>query len=167
VHSHLYLGFKLLHVIAVILFLGNIITGLFWKAHADRSRDPKIIHSAIDGIIRSDRLFTIPAIYVILIGGFGAAIAGRYPILGTGWIFWSIVLFSISGIAFGSQVAPLQIKLRALTRAGAEAGQLDWTAYGALSRRWEMWGIIALATPAIATALMVLKPALPTLRDLL
>ena len=29
---HLYLGFKLLHVLAVALFLGNITTGIFWKA---------------------------------------------------------------------------------------------------------------------------------------
>lgn len=166
-HPHLYLGFKLLHVVFVILFLGNIITGLFWKAHADRSRNPAIIHSTIEGIIRSDRLFTIPAIYLIVIGGFGAAIAGRYPILGTGWIFWSIVLFLVSGFAFGSQVAPLQRKLREVARAGAEAGQLDWIAYRALSRRWEFWGMVALVTPAIATVLMILKPLLPGLRDLL
>ncbi len=164
---HVYLGFKLLHVVAVILFLGNIVSGLFWKAHADRSRSPAIIHNAIEGIISSDRLFTIPAIYLIVIGGVGAAIAGRYPILGTGWIFWSIVLFSVSGFAFGSQVAPLQRKLRAVALAGAETGQLDWATYGALSRRWELWGIVALAAPAIATALMILKPLLPSLRDLL
>lgn len=30
---------KLIHVAAVIIFLGNIITGLFWKAHADRTKD--------------------------------------------------------------------------------------------------------------------------------
>ena len=165
-NPRLYLGFKLLHVVSVIFFLGNIVTGLFWKAHADRSRDPKIIDSAIDGIIRSDRLFTVPAIHLIVIGGFGAAITGRHPILGTGWIFWSIVLFSVSGVAFASRVAPLQRKLRAVTRAGAEAGRLDWTAYAALSRRWELWGIVALATPAVATALMILKPLLPNLRDL-
>jgi|SRR5437867_3911029 len=162
---HLYLGFKLLHVLAVALFLGNITTGIFWKAHADRSRNPIIIGHMLEGIIQADRLFTMPPIIFILIGGFGAAIGGNYPILGTGWIFWSIVLFSISGFAFGNQVAPLQRKMLALVRRSGDA--LDWAAYRSLSRRWELWGAVALVTPAIAAGLMIMKPALPGLRDLL
>ena len=39
----MYALLKFVHVLAVILFLGNVITGLFWKAHADRTKDPKII----------------------------------------------------------------------------------------------------------------------------
>ena len=166
-HPHLYLGFKFIHVASVILFLGNIITGLFWKAHADRTRDPAIIRHALEGIIRSDQLFTVPSIIVIVIGGIGAAVAGRYPILSTGWIFWSIVLFSISGLAFGFQVAPLQTRLLTVARAGLEAGHLDWISYKTLSRRWELWGAVALLTPALAVALMIVKPLLPGLRDLL
>ncbi len=96
----MYLIFKLIHVSAVILFLGNIITGLFWKAHADRTRDPRMMANTLQGIIRSDRWFTIPGVIVITLGGFAAAIHGSIPILGTGWILWSIVLFSLSGFAF-------------------------------------------------------------------
>ena len=54
------LGLKLLHVVAVVLFLGNITTGLFWKRHLDRSRDPRLALAGIEGLIRSDRWFTIP-----------------------------------------------------------------------------------------------------------
>ena len=162
---HLYLGFKLLHVLAVALFLGNITTGVFWKAHADRSRNAAIIGHTLEGIIRADRLFTVPPVIFILISGFGAAIGGNFPILGTGWIFWSIVLFTISGFAFGTQVAPLQRKMLALARKGGDS--FDWAAYRSLSRRWEIWGAVALITPAIAAALMIMKPALPSLRDLL
>jgi len=46
----MYLALKLLHVLGVIVFLGNIITGIFWKAHADKSRDPRLIAHALDGI---------------------------------------------------------------------------------------------------------------------
>ncbi|TMQ55033.1 MAG: DUF2269 family protein, partial [Candidatus Eisenbacteria bacterium] len=59
---HLYLGLKLLHVLAVVLFLGNITTGVFWKANADRTRNPVVIANMLEGIIRADRLFTIPPI---------------------------------------------------------------------------------------------------------
>ena len=58
-----YLTLKMLHIVAVVLFLGNIITGVFWKDHADRSRDPRIILAILEGIVRSDRWFTIPLTY--------------------------------------------------------------------------------------------------------
>ena len=158
-----YLVWKLLHVIAVILFLGNITTGLFWKFHADGTRDPKVIAHAFEGIIRADRWFTIPGVIAIILAGVGAAVVGRFPILGTGWIFWSIVLFSISGIAFTWKVAPLQVRIVDLARAGMETKQMDWNLYHRLSRAWEVWGLVALLTPVAAVVLMVLKPNLPAL----
>ena len=157
----LYLIFKFFHIAAVILFLGNIITGLFWKAHADRTRDPRVIEHTLVGIIRSDRWFTIPGVVAILIAGFGAAIVAQIPILGTGWILWSIVLFSLSGLAFSFRVAPLQTQLAALAQAGVESGRFDWVRYHSLSRTWELWGLFALLTPVAAVVLMVLKPPLP------
>ena len=151
--------YKVIHLAAVIIFLGNIATGLFWKAHADRSSNPQIIAHTLHGIIRSDRWFTIPAIVIILIGGFGAASKGGLPILRTGWIFWSVVLFIMSGIAFSARVAPLQKQLFEL----AQASEFDWSRYRALSKAWEWWGAFALLTPVVAAVLMVLKPTLPGL----
>ncbi|MGH9260817.1 MAG: DUF2269 family protein, partial [Acidimicrobiales bacterium] len=143
----MYLWLKLLHIAAVILFLGNIITGLFWKLHADRARDARILAHTFDGIIRSDRWFTIPGVVLIVAGGVAAAIVGRMPLLGTGWILWSIVLFTISGVVFVLRVAPLQVELRALAQAGAEQGSFDWARYHRLARTWEIWGAVALVTP--------------------
>ena len=159
----MYLGLKILHLVAVVMFLGNITTGIFWKEHADRTRDPRIIAHAIAGIILSDRLFTLPGVTLILIGGLGAAILGHVPILRTGWLLWSIVLFSLSGVAFGAQVAPLQRRMVAVMQAGAESGSPDWAAYHALSRSWAFWGAVALLAPLAAMVLMVLKPPLPGL----
>jgi uncharacterized membrane protein len=155
-----YVAYKFIHIAAVIIFLGNIITRVFWKAHGDRTRDPGLIAHTLEGIIRSDRWFTIPCIFVIWAGGFGAAISGGMPILRTGWIFWSVVLFTFSGIVFSMRVAPLQKELAALARAGNE---FDWMRYRALSVRLEWWGSFALAAPVVAVVLMVFKPALPGL----
>src|SRR5687768_3958322 len=130
----LYLVLKFVHVFAVILFLGNIITGIFWKMHADRTRNPQVMAHTLDGIIRSDRLFTLPSIVVITLAGIATAIVGGLSILGTGWILWSIVLFSVSGLAFSFWVAPLQAKLAALARPAD--GQIDWARYHSLSRAW-------------------------------
>jgi uncharacterized membrane protein len=157
----LYLGFKLFHIAAVVLFLGNIITGLYWKAQADRTRDPRVIVHTFAGIIKSDRWFTVPGVIAITVAGLGTAIVGGLPILGTGWILWSIVLFSMSGLVFSFQVAPLQAQLATLARVGIESGQFDWERYHTLSRRWELWGLVAIVTPVLAVVLMVFKLALP------
>jgi uncharacterized membrane protein len=158
-----YQWLKLVHVLAVVLFLGNITTGIFWKAHADRTGDPRLIAHVMDGIIQSDRWFTIPGVVIIVLAGIGTAMAGDLPLLSTGWIFWSLVLFSVSGLAFSFRVAPLQKRMASVARAAADRGELERSGYSALSRSWAVWGLLALLAPLAAAVLMVLKPALPAL----
>jgi uncharacterized membrane protein len=76
----MYLLVKLLHIAAVIAFLGNIATGLFWHAHAARTRDPVLLGYVLGGIIRSDRIFTVPGVIAIVATGIAAAILGDIPI---------------------------------------------------------------------------------------
>ena len=154
----MYLWFKLLHLTAVIAFLGNITTGLFWHAHAARTRDPRLLAHTMLGIIRSDRLFTIPGVVFITGAGVAAAIMGGYPLLRTGWILWTLILFALSGLAFGIRVAPLQRKLHAMARSGEGDGAFDYAQYERVAKQWELWGGIALVAPLIGMALMVLKP---------
>jgi uncharacterized membrane protein len=154
----MYLLIKLLHIAAVIAFLGNIFTGLFWHAHAVRSRDPKLLAHAMAGVIKSDRLFTIPGVVAIVATGFAEAIYGGYPILRTGWILWALILFATSGVIFKFRVAPLQRRLRALANAAVESGNFDFANYQATAVRWDLWGAAALLTPIGALILMVLKP---------
>ncbi len=156
----MYLPMKLLHIVAVIAFLGNITTGLFWHMHAARTRDARLLAHTMDGIIRSDRLFTIPGVVVIITTGILAAIAGGLPLLRTGWILWTLVLFGISGLAFMAFVAPLQKRLLALAQAGSGKGIFDYAGYAVVARRWEIWGAVALLTPLAGLVLMVLKPVL-------
>jgi len=155
-----YLGWKLIHVLSVILFLGNITTGLFWAAHATRSRNFSLIASTFDGIIKSDRWFTLPGVFGIIISGVAAAMMTNLPLLRTGWILWPLVLFAISGIVFGLWVAPLQRKILGLATS-AEGSDQDFANFKKLYRRWELWGLLAIATPLAAAIIMVLKPALP------
>lgn len=155
-----YLLLKLLHIASVIAFLGNITTGLFWHAHAARTRDPKILAHVMDGIIQSDRLFTIPGVIGATVAGFALAIHMHLPILRTGWILWTLVVFSISGLLFMFRVAPLQQQVRACAREGAKSGRFEYERYRALALRWELWGAAALLTPLVGLVLMVLKPSL-------
>jgi uncharacterized membrane protein len=156
----MFLLIKLLHIIAVIAFVGNITTGIFWHAYAARTRDPKLLAYTMGGIIRSDRLFTIPGVIGIIVTGIAAAIYGNFPILRTGWILWTLILFIVSGLIFMIRVAPLQRQLRALAEAAAQSGTFDCARYRALAVRWEVWGAAALLAPLAGLALMVLKPSL-------
>jgi uncharacterized membrane protein len=155
-----YLVLKTLHILFVIAFVGNITTGLFWARRAMRTRDLRRIADTFDGITQSDRVFTIPGVIGIIVTGIAVAIQGGLPILSTGWIFWPIVLFAISGIVFGAWVAPLQRRIRELATSDP-ASDSNWATVETLFRRWEFWGALALLTPVAAAAIMVFKPALP------
>ena len=153
----LYTWLKLFHIIAVIIFLGNIFTGLFWMRIAVKTKDVRIIHHSIRGVMLSDRYFTIPGVIFIIIAGIFTALVGNVPLIRTGWILWSLILFSISGIAFMWKVAPLQRKLSNLTSGSGDATLFDWTVFKKTFRDWELWGSVALLTPILALIMMVLK----------
>lgn len=150
----MYLILKLVHVAGVVLFLGNITVGAFWKRYADRRHDAVLMAYTMDAIIAADNIFTIPGILLLLAGGFGAAFIGAIPILSTGWVLWALIAFIISGLAYG----PLARTQRKLS-AAAHAANLE--EYAQLSKSWDLWGFIALALPIVAFAIMILKPALP------
>jgi uncharacterized membrane protein len=154
----MYIALKILHVAAVVIFLGNLVTGILWKLHGDQTKDPVIIRHTMAGLIRADRWFTIPGVVLILVGGFGAALIGGLPLLRTRWILAGIILFAISGLAYTRQVVPLQRQMLAVARSGVEEGTFDWDKYRVLSRRWNVWGTIALIAPVLAMIGMIAKP---------
>lgn len=152
----IYSYLKLVHLIAVMIFLGNIITGLFWMSFAVKTKDVKIINHTMKGIIKADRYFTIPGVLIITAGGIMAAVHASLPLLRTGWIFWSIVMFSISGIVFSIMLVPLQKKIYRLSLEQEET-PFNWEVFHKAYCAWDIWGLIAILTPLAAFAMMVLK----------
>jgi uncharacterized membrane protein len=155
----MYLALKAVHVLAVVVFLGNIIVGVFWKTFADRTANPAVMAHTIDGIIRADRIFTIPAVVVLAVAGVATALVGRYPILATGWILWGIGLFIVSGAAFGP-VAGSQRELLKTARSGLQTAEQK-QAYESISARWNLYGIVSTVAALAALVVMVVKPNLP------
>lgn len=152
-----YTYLKLVHLIPVMLFLGNIVTGLFWMRFAVKTKDLKIINFSMRSIIKLDRYFTIPGVIIITAAGILAAIYGNFPILRTGWIFWSIIMFSISGLIFAIKLIPLQKQIYDLTLNKETPNDFDWSNFGKTYSAWDMWGLMALLTPFAAFIMMVLK----------
>ncbi|PZR57511.1 MAG: hypothetical protein DLM50_05935 [Candidatus Meridianibacter frigidus] len=152
---------KAFHILAVVVFLGTILLGIFWKRIADRTASARIIAHTIGGIIQADRIFTMPSIVIIVAAGVGMGFISGVPFLGTGWLLWGIVLFIIAGLAF-IPLARVQLQLHEIALGGLSS-QAEREQYQALSHRWNLWGSIALITPLFAFFLMVVKPALPVL----
>jgi uncharacterized membrane protein len=148
-----YALWKLLHLMAVVLFLGNVTLGLFWVAHAERTRDARLVAHAMAGIIRSDLWFTWPGIALILLGGIGGAVVGGLALLRVPWILAGIVLFSLSGVVFSVWLAPLQ---RRIVAYASQANAYD-DALIQMLRRWHQWGWVSLLPLWLALAAMVLK----------
>jgi uncharacterized membrane protein len=139
----------------VIIFLGTITIAPFWKANAEKKKDRLLVLNAWEGIIRADRLFTMPGVVILFIFGIGGALHGGFNLLSTGWIFWSIILYVISGAAFMAKVVPIQKKIAALAR---DEANFSWDDYYKLAKQWDVWGSIATIAPWIAVILMVIKP---------
>ncbi len=145
----------LIHLIAVIIFLGNITIAPFWKSQAEKTKDRLIILSTWEGIIKADRLFTMPGVSILLLFGIGGALHGGFNLISNGWIFWSIILYVISGAAFMAKVVPIQKKIVALAK---DESKFSWDDYFKLAKQWDIWGSVATIAPWIAVILMVLKP---------
>jgi uncharacterized membrane protein len=107
------------------------------------------------GVISSDKLFTIPGVIIITAGDFSAIYVG-VPLLKTGWIFWSLILFILSGLVFAWRLAPLQQKIYKLIR-NADAGNFNKALYYSYLKQWENWGLVALLTPLGALVMMAMK----------
>lgn len=147
---------KLIHILAVVMFLGNIFTGLFWMYQANKTKNLDIVHHTMHTIIVSDKYFTLPGVVIITGGGIAAALSGQLPLFRTGWIFYSILLFTLSGVAFAWKVAPLQRRIVNFT-AKENFDKFNWEEYRRLYRQWDLWGLFAIVTPLLALVMMVMK----------
>ncbi len=145
---------KLVHVLAVIIFLGNITIGIFWKMQADKSTDRLKIADTFRNLIKADKIFTMPSVTLLVLFGLGTAMQGNYSLVETPWILWGIIMIIISGYAFMSKVSPLQKQIYAIA---SNEEKFTWDEYLVLSRKWNVWGTIATVPPYIAVILMVLK----------
>jgi uncharacterized membrane protein len=155
----MYLALKVVHILAVVAFLGNISLAMIWKLDADRTRDPAIMAHVLKGVVLGDRWITVPAAVVLVVSGVMMAINAHLPLLHVDWIWQSLLLFGLSGALYAFPIGPDQRRMLAVAQAaGSDGAAMDWNVYRRLSRRWLGVGAVAILAPALALALMVLKP---------
>ena len=147
---------KSLHLVGVVIFIGNIIVTGWWKVMADRTRDPKIIAFAQRQVTTTDWVFTVGGVTLLSIGGYGNAAVHGVPLTVT-WLAWGNALFLLSGAIWIAILVPVQIRLARIARTFGEAGSIPHY-YWRLETLWIVFGVIATLLPVANIPIMVFKP---------
>jgi uncharacterized membrane protein len=145
-----------LHLVGVVVFVGNIITAAFWKVRADLSKNPAVIHSTVRNVMLADYVFTLPGLVIIIISGIVMAVQAKMPLSGLNWLTLSLILFTVTGVIWLAVLIPLQ---RGMIRHSAQcidSGNIS-KEYHLASRCWAIFGIAATLLPIIILFLMITK----------
>ncbi len=148
---------KLLHILGVVLFLGNIIISAIWRLLAQKAEDKSVHRFSIKLIQRTDIIFTVPSVILIAVTGHMLAV-GLGGIGAHGWIYHSYALLSVSALIWLVGLVPIQrkqLKLIEESHSLKEAG----IRYKTMNKWWVILGTIATVLPLIALYLMVVRPA--------
>ena len=156
-----YLLFKSVHLLGVVLFLGNIIVTGWWKVMADRHGDPLVIAYAQRQVTLTDFIFTTGGVVLILLGGMANVMAtpADFSFLHTLWLAWGFWLFVASGIIWAGILIPVQIKQARMARAFTRDTVIP-ESYRRLSGLWLFWGTVATLLPLANLYWMVFKPTI-------
>ena len=152
-----YLAFKVVHILGVVLFLGNIVVTAVWKTLADRTREPRTVAYAQRLVTLTDWTFTAGGVALLLIGAYGMVWAGGLDPLGQAWLIWGQSLFIASGVIWLAILVPIQSVQAREARTFANGGPIP-ESYWRLGQRWAIWGAIATVLPLANLYFMVVKP---------
>ena len=152
----MYEVFKGVHIVGVVVLIGNVTITAFWKVLADRTGAPQIIAHAQEGVTIADWIFTLAGIVLILVGGYGAAIVQGLPLFTMRWLVVGQVLFAVSGAIWIGILVPLQIRQARSARSFAAGGTIP-DAYRRDARSWLLWGIVATIPLVGAIVAMTMK----------
>lgn len=147
---------KSLHLLGVVIFLGNIIITAVWKILADRTRSPDIIAHAQKLVTITDFAFTALGALIIVITG--RMMALNYGgILENQWLLMGWILFLASGLIWIVVLIPVQIKQAKLAKAFSVSKEISGN-YWMLTKYWAIAGTIATLLPIANLYFMVYKP---------
>ncbi len=147
---------KFIHLLGIVLLLGNVTVTSIWKVFADRTRDPRTIAFAQKMVAGTDWSLTLSGIGLTIAGGYGMALFARMPLLENGWLLYGQLAFLVSGAVWLGILLPLQIRQGAIARALASSLAVP-EEYLALGRQWLFWGVVATVPLVASMWIMILK----------
>jgi uncharacterized membrane protein len=151
-----YSALKFIHLLGMVLLLGNVTVTAVWKVFADRTRCPVTVARAQRMVTYTDWALTGGGIVLLSAAGYAMALGSGMALFDAGWLLWGQILFAASGCIWLFVLVPIQMaqsRLSATFTAGSEVPQRYW----ALSRLWLWWGIAATVPLVAAMFLMIAK----------
>ena len=151
-----YQVFKMLHILGVVLFLGNIITSPPPSGKRSPTRRPEVVAFSQRLIVATDIVLPLGGVVLILIGGFGMVRVAGLDIASTPWLQHGLALFGISGLIWVLILIPIaswQLRMANDFASGGEIPERFWR----LNRWWIIWGIVATVLPLLNIYVMVQK----------
>lgn len=141
---------KILHILGVILFMGNMIVGPVWFLFAYYSKDLHLLKFANRLMQITDLYLTIPGVFLTVLNGlFLASIYGGT--MNQPWLFYTIILLLIMWV-LSIPLIYLQEKMYSLIEIDPENKDLN-----NLLMKWGILGTIVMIPPSIIFYLMVVK----------
>jgi uncharacterized membrane protein len=145
-----------LHVLGVVIFLGNIIVTAVWKALGDRTGNPAVVAYAQRLVTITDFAFT--ALGAALIAATGPMMAQRFGGVGAAsWLTWGMGLFGASGVIWVVILIPVQIAQARMARRFATEREIPQR-YRQLFTVSNVAGAVATLLPLFNLYFMVFKP---------
>jgi uncharacterized membrane protein len=146
-----------LHILGVVLFLGNIVVTAFWKVLADRTRNPPVVAYAQRLVTITDVAFTATGVVLIVVSGQVMAREHGGVFSGPLWLTLGWSLFIASGVIWLAALIPIELMQERLARTFRDAAAIP-ERYWRLSRLWVLFGGVATVLPLLNLYLMVFKP---------
>ncbi|WP_422374128.1 DUF2269 family protein [Roseibium sp.] len=147
------------HVIGACVLLGTGAGIAFFMVISNRSKDPRLIAHVAGIVVLADTVFTATAAIAQPVTGYLLTREVGWPLL-EGWVLVSLCLYVFVGL-FWLPVVWIQIRMRRLALAAAEAGTALPDAYHRLYRIWFAFGFPAFFAVLAIIWLMLTKPDLP------
>lgn len=152
----MYTAFKFLHILGVVLLIGNVTVTAVWKVFADRTGQAQTVAFAQRLVTLTDWSLTGAGIVLIMVGGYGMGLLADMDLVSVDWLVWGQALFILSGGIWLVVLVPIQSKQSRMARQfGPETVIPD--VYWGLGRQWLWWGIAATVPLVGALAVMIVK----------
>ena len=146
-----------LHILGVVLFLGNIIVTAVWKMLADRTQSPPVVAYAQRLVTTTDIAFTATGATLIIVSGQVMAEDFGGVFSGPAWLTIGWSLFIASGVIWVAVLIPVEVMQARLARGFRDQPTIP-DRYWRLSRMWAVFGVIATLLPLANLYFMVFKP---------
>ncbi len=153
-----YFFLKYVHVIGAIVVLGTGAGIAFFMMMAHRTKNPAFIAGTASVVVIADAIFIAISIIVQPISGYMLMLDLGIPFSET-WIVASLVLYVVAG-GFWLPVVWMQIRMRDLAQAAADADEALPETYHRLYRRWFAFGFLGFASVIAIVWLMIAQPTL-------